>query len=203
MKSSSIKACFILFVIGVAFFPFILRADDWILYAASNAGEDPGLASRDWYVLNKKKPVPDIEAMALHYYDRESIGGNFDFPGGIFRVWEKYVVQRNTKSYEEAKAEVEKEEEKRLKRTITALDYARLFPLAVNRATKEVQTLYEINCDSTEFIILEVNHYDKDGNRMTRETNMDMELWYPIESDTVMNVLFQKICVKRESLYLN
>lgn len=198
MKSPSIKSFLILFVMGVALFPFILRADDWILYAASNAGDDPGMASRDWYVLNKKKPVSDVEAMAFHYYDRESVGGNFDFPGGIFRVWEKYVVQRNTKSYEEAKTEVEKEEERRLKRTITALDYAWLFPRAVNRATKEVQTLYEINCDSGEFIILEVNHYDKDGNRMTRETNMNMELWYPIEPDTVMQAFFQKICRERE-----
>jgi len=194
MTSLSMKAAYILLIVGMALFPIMMRADDWILYAASNAGEDPGLASRDWFVLNKQRLLPETEALVLHYYDQESVGGNFNFPGGIFRVWEKYIIQRGTKSYEEAKAEVEKESEKRLKRKITALDYAWLFPLAVNRATKEVQTLYEINCDSSEFIILEVNHYDKDGNRMTREINMNMELWYPIEPETVMEAFFRKIC---------
>jgi hypothetical protein len=170
------------------------RADDWIFYSASMAGADPGSKLRDWYILNKIKPVPEKEARAYHYFDRESIGGNVGFPGGIFRVWEKYVIQRETKGYEETKAEVEKEEEIRRGKKLNSLDYAWLFPLVVNRAAKEIQTLYEINCDSREFIILEINHYDIDGNRMSRDANMEMDLWYPIEPGTVMEALFQHIC---------
>ncbi len=195
MKSASTKSRVIQFVIGMVLILFGKTwADEWIFYAASIAGADPGMTLRDWYIMNRIEPLPKKEAGAYHYYDRDSIGGNIGFPGGIFRVWEKYVAQRDTKSYEEAKAEVEKEEEQRLKRKLSALDYGWLFPLAVNRATKEIHTLYEINCDSREFIILEVNHYDKDGKRMTRDTNMEMDLWYPIEPGTVMESLFLQIC---------
>ncbi len=190
---AKVGAIFIL--IGIFFIPVSnARADDWVIYSASMAGADPGAKLRDWYVLNRVRPSPKTEARAHHYFDRESIGGNVGFPGGIFRVWEKYVIQKDTKSYEETKAEVEREEEIRLGRKLGALDYAWLFPMVVNRAAKEIQTLYEINCDSKEFIILEINHYDKDGNRMSRDTNMEMDLWYPIESGTVMEAFFQHIC---------
>ncbi len=199
MNSTSFKFGTTIFIIGMALIPLgEAWAHDWVFYAASIAGVDPGPKLRDWYVLNRIEPSPAEEAGAHHYFDRESIGGNIGFPGGIFRVWEKYIVQSETKGYEETKAEVEEEEERRLGRKPNSIDYGWLFPLIVNRATKEVHTLYEINCDSREFIILEVNYYDKDGIRMTRDTNMEMDLWYPIEHGTVMEALSRQIC-KEES----
>lgn len=195
MSFPSFKCGVILLIIGMALIPFgEAWAHEWVFYAASIAGEDPGQKLRDWYILNRIEPVPIEEAGAHHFFDRESIGGNIGFPGGVFRVWEKYVVQSETRGYEETKAEVEKEEERRLGRKPNSIDYGWLFPLIVNRATKEIHTLYEINCDSKEFIILEVNYYDKDGIRMTRDTNMDMSLWYTIEPGTVMEALFLQIC---------
>jgi hypothetical protein len=197
MNSPSFKFGSIIFIIGITLIPFGKAwAHEWVFYAASTAGADPGPKLRDWYILNRIEPVPSEDAGASHYFDRESIGGNIGFPGGIFRVWEKYVVQSETKSYEETKAEVENEEERRLGRKPNSIDYGLLFPLIVNRATKEIHTLYELNCDSREFIILEVNYYDNDGIRMTRDINMDMDLWYPIEQGTVMEALFLQICTE-------
>jgi hypothetical protein len=81
-----------------------------------------------------------------------------------------------------------------LKRKIISLDYGWLFLFAANRATKEVTTLYEINCDTREFFILEVNQYDKAERRMTRETNMDMTLWVAIQPETMMELLTNELC---------
>ncbi len=201
MNVVSVKAGLTLFIIGMILVNSSKAgADEWVFYAGSMAGMDPGLKLRDWYILNRIKPLPKAGAGAYHYFDRESIGGNVGFPGGIFRVWEKYVIQRETINYEDAKAEVEREEETKLKRKLRALDYAWLFPLVVNRAAKEIQTLFEINCDSREFIILEVNHYDVDGKRMARDVNMDMKLWYSIEPGTIMDALFQQICRQAREL---
>jgi len=170
------------------------RGDDWVFYGGSIQKEDRGLELKDWYELNRLKPAPKTEATAHHYYDRDSLGYSSPFPGGIVRVWEKAVFQRETKDYEEARMDVEREEEKRLGRKITVLDYAWLFPLAVKRATKEITTLYEINCDSKEFFILEVNSYDKTGDRLTRETIFDKDLWLSIQTGTLMGVLSSEIC---------
>lgn len=151
---------------------------------------------RDWSRLNALKPVPKTEARTYHYYDLDSVAANSPFPGGSVRVWEKSVLQTEIKSYEEAREEIKEEEEARLKRKITVLDYAWLFPLAVNRATKESETSYTIDCDGREFFILEVNNYDKAGKRMTREANMTMDLWFPIQPDTMMELLYKEACTR-------
>lgn len=171
-----------------------VQGDDWVFYGGGSEGETRGSTLRDWYALNRLKPVPKNEATTHHYYDRDSIGSNYPYAGGIVRVWEKAVFQRETKSYEEAREEVEREEETRLNRKLTVLDYAWLFPHAINRATKEIETLYEINCDTGDFIILEVNYYDKAEKRMSRETNMEMTLWVAIRPETMMEVLSQAVC---------
>jgi len=168
--------------------------DDWVFYGACLQQEGGGPELRDWYELNRLEPAPKTEATAYHYYDRDSLGYSSPFPGGIVRVWEKAVFQRETKAYKEARKEVEKEQEKRLGRKITVLDYAWLFPLAVKRATKEIATLYEINCDSREFYVMEVNNYDKTGDRLTRETIFDKNLWLPIRPHTLMEGLSKEIC---------
>jgi hypothetical protein len=144
--------------------------------------------------LNRLNPVPENEANVLHYYDGDSVASNSPLPGGIVKVWEKSVFKKETKSYEDAKAEVEKEEEVRLNRKIGILDYGWLFPMAVNRATKEVTTFLQVNCGSNEYFIIEVNTYDKAGERMTREVIGDEYLWSPIRSGTIIEVLSRKVC---------
>jgi len=194
VKSLSVKLG-IIFAVGLSIFAFSeVRADDWVFYGGSGQGEEKELILRDWSRLNKLKPVPKTEARTYHYYDRDSVASNSPFPGGSVRVWEKAVLQKEIKSYEEAREEIKEEEETRLKRKINVLDYAWLFPLAVNRASKETETLYDIDCDSREFFILEVNNYDKAGKRMTREANMVMDLWFPIQPGTMMEVLYNEVC---------
>ena len=144
--------------------------------------------------MNKLKPVPKAEAKTFHYYDQDSVASNSPFPGGSVRVWEKAVLQREIAGYDEAREKIKKEEETRLRRKINVLDYAWLFPLAVNRASKETETLYDIDCDSREFFILEVNNYDKEGKRMTREASAAMDLWFPLQPDTLMGLLYQEVC---------
>jgi hypothetical protein len=170
------------------------RAEEWAYYAGSNMPGDTGPALRDWYGLNRLKPLAESEAPALHYYDQDSVASNFPYPGGIVRVWEKAVVQRETPNYAKAKEAVEREEEKRLKRKLTVLDAARIFPLAINRATKEIATLYEINCDTLEFFIMEGNNYDSAGDRIAREASFDMNLWVAVRPGSVMEVLSKKMC---------
>jgi hypothetical protein len=170
------------------------RAEEWVYYAGSNMPGDTGPALRDWYGLNRLKPLSESGAQSLHYYDQDSVASNFPIPGGIVRVWEKAVVQKETRAYKDAREEVEKEEEDRLKRKLSVLDMARIFPLAVHRATKEIRTLYEINCDTQEFFIMEGNNYDTVGDRISRETNFDMNLWVAVRPGTVMEVLSKKMC---------
>lgn len=173
---------------------FGATGDDWVLYAASGEREDSGSTLQNWYLLNRYQPVPEGEAATLHYFDRDSIAASSPLPGSITRVWERSVVRRETQGYLETRRAIEREEAGRLKREINVLDQAWIFPLAVKRAAKETQTLYEINCGTREFIILEVNQYDRDGERMTRESNMDRETWHAIEPGSVMEALFRQIC---------
>ncbi len=195
MKASSVRPGVILVAVGLALLAHAeVRGDDWVFYGGSREETVEGSTLRDWYVLNKRGLVPKTEATAYHYYDRDSAASNSPFPGGIVRVWEKYILQRETKTYDEAREDIEKEEEARLKREISPLDYGWLFLFATNRATKEVATLYEINCDSQEFFILEVNHYDKAGKRMTRETNSNPDLWFPIRPETMLELLSKEVC---------
>jgi hypothetical protein len=170
-----------------------LRADDWIFYGASFQAETSSTL-KDWYGLNRLPLVEKDKGNTYHFYDQDSLAASSPLPGSITRIWEKSVVQRETKNYFETKKEIEQEGEKKLQRKITALDQGWIFPLAVKRATKETHTLFEINCGTGEFIILEVNHYDRDGNRMSRETNMDRETWHAIEPGTIMEALSQQIC---------
>ena len=198
MKSLLGKLGVIIVIIVIIGFSIFASAevwgDDWVFYGGSGQGEVKELLLRDWSRLNKLKPVPKTEAKTYHYYDQDSVASNSPFPGGIVRVWEKAALQKEIESYEEAREEIKKEEEIRLGRKINVLDYAWLFPLAVNRASKETETLYEIDCDSREFFILEVNNYDKARQRMTRETNMAMDLWFPIQPETVMELLYKEVC---------
>jgi len=184
----------LLAVILVAFAAANARGDEWVLYAGSDMLGDMGPAVRDWYGLNRLKPIPEAGAPTLHYYDQDSVASNFPYQGGIVRVWEKAVVQKDTRPYKDAREEVEKEEEYRLKRKLSVLDMARIFPLAVHRATKEIRTLYEINCDTQEFFIMEGNNYDTAGERISRETNFDMNLWVAVRPGTVMELLSGKMC---------
>ena len=180
MHSVSVTWGIVAVVVGCSVFASVeVRGEDWVFYGGSDQGEVRELVLRDWSRLNTLRPVPRTEARTYHYYDRDSVASNSPTPGGIVRVSEKAVLQREMESYEEARDEIRKEEETRLKRKITVLDYAWLFPLAVNRATKESETLYEIDCDGREFFILEVNNYDKTGKRMTREANGAMDLSVP------------------------
>jgi Surface-adhesin protein E len=196
VKAFPVRPGVILVVVGLAVLAHAeVRGDDWVFYGGSREQGVKESALRDWYVSNRLRPLPKNEATAYHYYDRDSIASNYPYSsGGIVRVWEKYVFQRETKTYEEARVEIEKEEEKRLKRKINVLDYGWLFPFAANRATKEVTTLYEINCDTGEFFILELNQYDKAERRMTRETNMEMTLWVPIRPETMLELLCKQVC---------
>jgi len=170
------------------------RGEEWVIYEGSGARGESGTALRDWYVLNRLTPLPRSGAAAHHYYDLDSVASNSPFPGGIVRVWEKFVFQKETLTYDEAREAIRKETEARLKRKLTALDYGWLFPAAVNRATREITTLYEINCDSLEFYILEVSAYDKAGKRMTRDVNMDRDLWIPVQPGTVLEALSRIVC---------
>ena len=195
MKPLSVKFGVILAIVGFSIFASAeVWGDDWVFYGGSSQGEVKELILRDWSRLNKFKPVPKTEAKTFHYYDQDSVASNSPFPGGSVRVWEKAVLQREIESYDEAREEIKKEEETRLKRKINVLDYAWIFPLAVNRASKETETLYDIDCDSREFFIFEVNNYDKAGKRMTRETNMAMDLWFPIQPGTMMELLYKEVC---------
>jgi len=186
--------CILLALALAAFAAAEALGDDWVFYGGSLQQQGGGPGLRDSYELNRLEPAPKTEATAYHYYDRDSLGYSSPFPGGIVRVWEKAVFQKETKAYKEARKEVEREQEKKLGRKITVLDYAWLFPLAVKRATKEITTLYEINCDSREFYVMEVNNYDKTGDRLTRETIFDKDLWLPIRPHTLMEALSKEIC---------
>ena len=104
-------------------------------------GRDKETTLRDWSQLNSLKPVLRTEAKTFHYYNGDSVASNSPFAGGTVRVWEKSVLQRQTKTYEEARQEIQREEEARSKRKISTLDYAWLFPRTVNRASKEITTL--------------------------------------------------------------
>jgi hypothetical protein len=169
---------------------------DWVFYCASGREEAEGLTLRDWYGLNSLTCTPKIGASSYHYYDRDSLASSSPFPGGIVRVWEKSVLQKETESYDETRDAIAKEEEIRRKRKINELDYAWLFPMAVNKAAKETATLFEIDCDSEKFLVLEGDNYDKAGQRMSRETTFDMELWLPIQPKTVMEALYRNVCEK-------
>jgi len=170
------------------------QGEEWIFYAGSSQGEVHDATLREWYGLNRFMPVSQNEATALHYYDRDSVASNSPFPGGTVRVWEKSVLKKTTKPYEEAKAEVEKEESAKLKRQISVLDYAWIFPMAVNRATKEITIYLEINCDTGEYFIKEANTYDKTGARMTQEKISDMYFWSLIRPGTLVAMLSQNLC---------
>ncbi len=195
LRARSRKLGWILFSVGICVFAGQqVGNEDWVQYGTSRGEADKGGTVKDWYRLNRVKPVSEAEAAVCHFYDRDSLASSSPYSGGISRVWEKSVVQRATKDYFETKQDIEKQEEERLKRKLTTLDQAWIFPLAVKAATKETHTLFEINCDSREFVILEVNHYDKDGNRMSRESNMDIGTWHPIEPGTMMEALSRQIC---------
>jgi hypothetical protein len=195
VKGATLRSGFVLAAVVVAiFFSRDVRGEDWIFYGGSGQEDVEEWMFRDRYVLNKLKLVPESEARTLHYFDQDSAASSSPFPGGIVRVWEKSVLRKLTKSYDEARKEIEREEEKRLGRKLTVLDFAQVFPLAVNRATKETTTLFEINCDSKEFFIMEVNNYDKEGKRMTRETTMAMDLWFHIQPGTMVEALSRKVC---------
>ena len=197
MRCSWVKVCIIVAVAGLAAVGATgARADDWVFYGGSHEGEINRAMLRDWYTLNRLKPVPKDEATAYHYYDQDSVASNAPYPGGIVRVWERFVLQKETKSYDESKEEIQREEEARLKRKISVLDYAWLFLYTVNRATKQIETLYEINCDTKEFFIMEVNYYDRAEKRMSRETNMEMTFWITIRPETMMEALYRRVCEK-------
>jgi hypothetical protein len=195
VKSPAFRFAFFLAAVALVILsPTVVRADDWAFYAGSRQGEVHDSTLREWYALNRLNPVSESEATALHYYDRDSVASNSPFPGGTVRVWEKSILKKATKSYEDAKTEIEREEEARLNRKISVLDYGWLFPMAVNRATKEITIFLEINCDTNEFFIKEANTYDKTGERMTREIIPDEYFWSPIRSGTIMEVLSRKVC---------
>jgi hypothetical protein len=195
VKRPDFRSGFVLAAIALSsFFHTSARADDWAFYAGTRQGEVHDSTLREWCALNRLNSVPENEATVLHYYDQDSVSSNSPLPGGIVKVWEKSVFKKETKSYEDAKADVEKEEAARLNRKIGVLDYGLLFPMAVNRATKEVTMFLQVNCSSKEFFIIEVNTYDKTGERMTREIIGDEYFWSPIRSNTIMEVLSRKIC---------
>ena len=168
--------------------------ENWVLYAGSRPVQDEQAVLIDWYASNKLKPASETKATVYHYYDQESVASNSPSGGVIFRVWEKSVTQGEVRSYEETMEEMEKEEEKRLKRRVTVLDVARVFPVAVKRAAKEITILYEINCETGDFYVLEVNSYDKTGQRMTRKLNTDTAAWATVQPGTVMEVLSRQVC---------
>jgi hypothetical protein len=170
------------------------RAENWVFYAGSAKPANKEQTLIDWYQTNSLKPVPEDKAAIRHYYDEESVAANSPFGGGTVRVWGKSVVQGEVKSYDETMRVLEREEAKRLKRKLTTLDTARLFPQAVNQAVKEITIQYELTCEEKEFYIYEANSYDSTGAKMTRQLNMDMANWVPIQARSVMEELFKKVC---------
>jgi len=170
------------------------RGEDWVIYAGASPVEDDQAGLIDWYASNRLKPASKTRATVCHYYDRESVASTSGAGGVIFRVWEKSVRQGEIRTYDETIEEIEKEEEQKLKRRVTVLDMARVFPIAVKRAAKEIATLYEINCENREFYIQEVNTYDKTGQKMTRKLNMDMTSWTTVQPGTVMELLTKEVC---------
>lgn len=195
MKSSLARLIFFLALFGsAALFGAESRGEDWVFYAGSAHEEAGGAGLRDWYGINRLKPLPREEAKTDHYYDKDSVAFNSPFPGGTARVWEKSVIRRETKIYEEARGDIWKEEEARLNKKLNPLEAAHLFPDAIKRATKEIKTLFEINCETREATLLEINIYDKAGKRMSREFNRDSTLWFGVQPGTVMDLLQSKAC---------
>jgi len=178
----------------LALSPSWVSAEEWALYAGSWMDRPAKAALGDWYALNKLPPVPGPEATADHYIDEESIGGSLVAETAIVRVWEKYVLRAETEPFEEVRAKVIAEEQIRLGRKLGIIDMPGLFPLVVNRAVKQVRTLFEINCYSNEFTILEVNIYDSEGSRMVREAGFNTDIWMPIIPGTVMETFAKKAC---------
>jgi len=172
--------------------------ENWVFYGASRSQINTESTLMDWYVLNRTIPVSKDQAAVNHFYDRESLTVSSPFSGGIVRVWEKSVLQGPVKSYKEAREEVEREREEQLMRKLTSIDQGWVFPLAVKRATKEIHTLFKINRDSGEFLILEVNYYDSEGERITRELNSVRAVWHHVAAGTIMEELFLRIHKKQK-----
>lgn len=199
-RAEPMKIPWLKLMISLSLFAFVAlfcgesRGEDWVFYTGSAHEEAGGPGLRDWYGMNRLKPLPREEAKTDHYYDKDSVAFNSPFPGGTVRVWEKSVIRRETKIYEEAREEVWKEEEARRDRKLSPLEAAHLFPDAIRKATKEIKTLYEINCDTREATLLEINLYDRAGKRMSREFNRDATLWFGVQSGTVMDLLQSKVC---------
>lgn len=171
------------------------HGDEWVFYASSGQKVDLGRAVRDYYVLNRLPPLDNSKSETTrHFYDRDSLGYNSPFGGGTVRVWEKAVIKKETPSYERAREMVQNEERKRLNRELTVLDTSWILNMAANRAAKEITTYYEINCDTEEFFVLEVNTYDKNGLRMTREVISNKYLWSQVAPGTLMGILARKLC---------
>lgn len=196
MKATAIRLVPLMVVFTLLAAAGIQDEAEWEIYAMSAWGQAGQARLGNWYLLNALEPVSDEpEAGARHFLDRSSLASNaYEGTGGTLRVWQKTLLMGITKPYEEARAEIEKEEEKRLGRKLSVLDMAVVFPLAVNRAAKEIRTLFEINCESGEFIVLEMNLYDIEGSRMIRETNSNQDLWYPVQPGSVMDLLARKAC---------
>lgn len=169
-------------------------AEEWVFFTASDKPPNRDQTLIDWYQANSLKPAPEDKAAIRHYYEEESVSANSPFGGGTVRVWGKAVVQGDVKPYNQTMAELEREEEKRLRRKLTTLDTSWLFPMAVSRSIKEINTQYEISCDEKEFYIYEVNSIDASGEKMTRQLNMDTAIWVRIKSGSVMEELFKRVC---------
>ncbi len=168
--------------------------DAWLLYGLSQrASADRGRVW-DWYALNKLAPSAPDEATAEHYVSEGSLDPSLIAEAAIVRIWERSVFRRPAKPFEEARREVLGEEERRLGRKLGIIDMPGLFPLVVSRAVKEVRTLFEINCYSNEFTILEVNIYDSEGSRMVREAGFNTDIWMPIAPGTLMDAFAKKAC---------
>jgi hypothetical protein len=169
-------------------------AEEWVFYTASGDPPERNRALIDWYQANSLKPVAEDKATIRHYYDEESVSANSPFGGGTVRVWGKSVVKGEVKSYDATMRDLERQEEKRLKRKLTALDAARIFPQAVSAAVKEITAQYEIACDEKDLYVREVNSFDSTGAKMTRQLNMDTAFWVPIQSGSVMEELMKRVC---------
>ena len=196
MKAIAFRLVSLLAVLALLATAYAQEEAAWDLYAMSSWGKAGHASLSNWYLHNKLEPVAgETEASARHYYDRGSLASNaYEGTGGTIRVWEKILLKGITRSYEEVRADVEKEEGQRLGRKLTVLDMAGVFPHAVNQAAKEIRTLFEINCESGEFIVLETNLYDVEGSRMIRETNPNLDVWYPVQPGSVMSLLAKKVC---------
>lgn len=196
MKSAALSLAPLLVLVSLLAGGRVQDETVWEPYAASSWGRSGHAILNDWYVLNKLVPVGNAaEASALHYIDADSVASSaFEGTGGTVRVWERLVLREVRKPYAEVRAEVEREERRRLGRELTVLDMAAVFPHAVNQAAKEVRTLFEINCESGEFIVLQVDLYDVEGSRMISERNSNMDLWYAVQPGAVMELLAKKVC---------